>query len=351
MKKSSYIGMFRTVASVIVALVSALVVSSCNGMIYDDQGDCSAKYRLMFRYDYNMKFADAFAHEVKSVAVYAFDVDGNMVWHGTDRGERLAADGYALDLPLPAGDYRIVAWCGLDDGESFTVGVRSRSDLADMVCTLNTEAGAGGTAYCDDDLHPLFYGSIDVTLPTMEDGGEYTCTVPLVKDTNVFRIVLQQMSGDGLDSNDFEFSIEGAGNARLDSENGLMEGGDVTYGAWSKYSGEAGVTDEDGTVVTGVSAVVAELTVGRLMMLDWKGDRNRPVLTVRKKDGSKVLSIPVIDYALLVKGKYNREMSNQEYLDRQDEYNMTFFLDADHKWLSASVIINSWRVVLDNVDL
>ncbi len=83
MKKSSYIGMFRTVASVIVALVSALVVSSCNGMIYDDQGDCSAKYRLMFRYDYNMKFADAFAHEVKSVAVYAFDVDGNMVWHGT----------------------------------------------------------------------------------------------------------------------------------------------------------------------------------------------------------------------------------------------------------------------------
>ena len=240
MKKSSYIGMFRTVASVIVALVSALVVSSCNGMIYDDQGDCSAKYRLMFRYDYNMKFADAFAHEVKSVAVYAFDVDGNMVWHGTDRGERLAADGYALDLPLPAGDYRIVAWCGLDDGESFTVGVRSRSDLTDMVCTLNTEAGAGGTAYCDDDLHPLFYGSIDVTLPTMEDGGEYTCTVPLVKDTNVFRIVLQQMSGDGLDSNDFEFSIEGAGNARLDSENGLMEGGDVTYGAWSKYSDEAG---------------------------------------------------------------------------------------------------------------
>ena len=85
--------------------------------------------------------------------------------------------------------------------------------------------------------------------------------------------------------------------------------------------------------------------------VDWKGDRNRPVLTVRKKDGSKVLSIPVIDYALLVKGKYNREMSNQEYLDRQDEYNMTFFLDADHKWLSASVIINSWRVVLDNVDL
>ena len=54
------------------------------------------------------------------------------------------------------------------------------------------------------------------------------------------------------------------------------------------------------------------------------------------------------DYALLVKGNYNRQMSNQEYLDRQDEYNMTFFLDEDGDWLSASIIVNSWRVVLSN---
>lgn len=347
MKKPSYIGMFRTVMFVIMTLTFALV-TSCDSMIFDDQGDCSAKYRLMFRYDYNMKYADAFAHEVKSVAVYAFDRDGSLVWQGTDRGGRLAADGYALDLPLPAGDYRIVAWCGLEDGESFTVGNRSRSALADMACRLNTKTDTGGKAYCDDDLHPLFYGSIDVTLPPMEDGGEYTCTVPLTKDTNVFRIVLQQMSGEDLDSDDFEFSIDDE-NAWLDCDNRLVSGGAVRYGAWSKYGGEAGVAGDDGTV-TGVKAVVAEITVGRLVMRDWTVAR-RPMLTVRKKDGGKVLSIPVIDYALLVKGNYNREMSNQEYLDRQDEYNMTFFLGPGHKWLSTSVIINSWRVVLDNADL
>ena len=61
-----------------------------------------------------------------------------------------------------------------------------------------------------------------------------------------------------------------------------------------------------------------------------------------------MLSIPVADYALLVKGNYNSSMSNQEYLDRQDEYNMTFFLDEDGDWLSASIIVNSWRVVLNN---
>jgi hypothetical protein len=41
-------------------------------------------------------------------------------------------------------------------------------------------------------------------------------------------------------------------------------------------------------------------------------------------------------------------MPNQEYLDRQDEYTMTFFLDEDGDWLSASIIVNSWRVVLNN---
>ena len=63
-----------------------------------------------------------------------------------------------------------------------------------------------------------------------------------------------------------------------------------------------------------------------------------------------VLSIPLIDYALLVKGNYNKAMSNQDYLDRQDEYTMTFFLD-EGEWVSSVIYINSWRVVLNNTEL
>ena len=44
-------------------------------------------------------------------------------------------------------------------------------------------------------------------------------------------------------------------------------------------------------------------------------------------------------------------MSDQEYLDRQDEYNMTFFLDENNRWLATTIIINSWRVVLNPTDL
>ena len=61
-----------------------------------------------------------------------------------------------------------------------------------------------------------------------------------------------------------------------------------------------------------------------------------------------VLSVPIVDYALLVKGYYKRAMDDQEYLDRQDEYNMTFFLDESGDWVSSTIIVNSWRVVLNN---
>ena len=46
-----------------------------------------------------------------------------------------------------------------------------------------------------------------------------------------------------------------------------------------------------------------------------------------------------------------REQGDQEYLDRQDEYNMTFFLDEQNQWINSVILINSWRVVLSNVDV
>jgi hypothetical protein len=53
----------------------------------------------------------------------------------------------------------------------------------------------------------------------------------------------------------------------------------------------------------------------------------------------------------MVKGYYNVAMEDQEYLDRQDQYNFTFFLDRDMNWLNASILINSWKIVLNKQEL
>ena len=53
--------------------------TSCSNILDEEDVDCSVEYRVKFKYDHNMKFADAFANEVRSVTLYAFDLDGKFV--------------------------------------------------------------------------------------------------------------------------------------------------------------------------------------------------------------------------------------------------------------------------------
>ena len=213
----------------------------------------------------------------------------------------------------------------------------------------------------DKDLRPLFHGILDVNLPANDDGGEYTYVISLTKDTNIFRVVLQHLSGEDINADDFTFRIED-NNGRLAYDNFLLEDELIEYRAWTSYSGQAGVgipdnpalpqeNQTDAQAITSVKVAVAELTVGRLFMRDWTKYK-RPMLIIRTAgNGKLVASIPVIDYALLVKGEHYRQMNDQEYLDRADEYNMTFFLDKNNHWVSTAIQVLSWRVVVHNTDL
>lgn len=334
-------------------MIIMLMMTSCSGLIFDEEGDCSVTYRLRFRYDMNMKFADAFSNEVTSVNLYAFDKSGKLVWQTSEAGERLRQEDYSITLDLAAGQYILMAWCGLDDGESFFVAPsRAGITIDELHCRLNRDYHEKDGAVSLSDLQPLFHGKMDVDLPVNIDGGEYTYVMPLIKDTNVFRVVLQHLSGKDINADDFTFKIEDD-NGWLNHDNSLRDDENITYHAWSTYSGSAGVdtADPSDRSITDIKVAVAELTTSRLMAEKAPG-KKKPVLVIRKADdGTTIARIPVTDYALLVKGNYNKNMSDQEYLDRQDEYNMTFFLDDSGEWLSTTVIINSWRVVINHTDI
>lgn len=110
------------------ALAAGLAGWSCDSVIYDGEGDCGVSYTLRFRYDMNMKFADAFAHEVGSVSVWAFDPStGLLAWQRSESGAALAEEGYGMTLDVPAGDYDLVAWCGLDS-DARTDGTRADTE-------------------------------------------------------------------------------------------------------------------------------------------------------------------------------------------------------------------------------
>ncbi len=327
----------------------SIAMTSCDAILGEEDVDCSIEYRVKFKYDKNMKFADAFANEVKSVTLYAFDEEGKFAYQRTEQGDILSEDGYSMPVEVEPGDYNLVAWGGLEGEESFSVPILQQgvSTLEDLNCKMNREhlsRNADGSAYVDQDLKPLFHGQVQKQSFTRA-ASQQIVTVPLTKNTNNIRIILQHLSGENVDVSKFTFTITDE-NGLMNYDNNLLEDEELTYYPWRTDSGTAEMDPKEGArATTSIGVAIAELTVGRLMI------ENKPILTISNEKDEKVLSIPLIDYALLVKGYYNREMSDQEYLDRQDEYNMTFFLDENDRWASSSIIINSWKVVLDDVDL
>ena len=110
------------------------------------------------------------------------------------------------------------------------------------------------------------------------------------------------------------------------------------------------VTLNDGTEV--LTAAMAEFSLGRLFARST--DKTRLVITQRS-NGNVVFDIPIVDYFCMVKGHYSQPMTDQEYLDRQDDYSIVVFLE--HKegpegyYIAAVIYINGWQIVLSNPDI
>ncbi|MDE7473480.1 MAG: FimB/Mfa2 family fimbrial subunit [Muribaculaceae bacterium] len=331
--------------------ISTVALTACDGMIYDDEGDCAPYYKVKFRYDMNMKFADAFPNEVNSVTLYAVDAaTGRVVWQNHESGERLKADGYEMDLPVDPGRYHLMAWCGDGHRTSFTVNDAEHID--DLHCRLNrdyeTRAGQDNGAVSTTDLGRLYHGRENNLEMPAEQGTHYY-NVNLTKNTNVIRVILQELAYDADDDfnkDAFDFEITDV-NGHLESDNSLRDDELITYRAWRIDNAGSNIIYGEGDDSHERRAVMAELTVSRLML-----DGN-PRLTVRRRDTGEpiVFSVPLKSYCLAFKGYHYADMDDQEFLDREDTYNMVFLLDPGLRWNQSCIYINSFKVVLQDTEL
>lgn len=330
----------------------ATTISGCDSMIYDDS-DCVESYNVIrFEYTHNMKFADAFAPEVDRVTLLAFNSTTGKLAKRIEATSADLKDGNKMVLAIEPGEYDLLAWGG-DYGKSFDIaaGQEGTSTLADFHCRMQRTESADGH-HVDKDLAPLYHGLTHVSLPYASPSAPNEVLLPVKKNTNVIRVVLQHISGEVVDHTNFEFSITDK-NGWLNHDNTLRDGTtQINYHPWHLATGSVDInqdpTDAPGSKACSVEASsravlgasLAEFTLNRLLV------ENNPILTVTNKNtGGTVLRVPLKDYALLVKGFYHQQMSDQEYLDRQDEYNMTFFLDEGLRWVNTVIIINNWRVV------
>lgn len=330
-------------------IFAAVALSSCGGVIYEDQGDCDPYYKVRFHFDRNLKFADAFHVEVGAVTLYLVDeTTGSIVWSKQESGEAVHSKDYLMDVPVAPGRYHLVAWCGEGVGEDFVIAETDRHE--GLICSLVHDSfvrGDGADYHVSRPLKGLYHGTT-LSQEFKQDEGTHIYDVDLTKDTNEINIVLQHLSGKPVDKNNYEFYITD-GNHILDHTNAISvpEGDSITYHAHTVTSGTAGIEIPDqNTVVTAISACVAELTVSRLV----KGQECY-VCIKNVETGKLVARIPLIDYALLVKGSAGRDLDDQEYLDRQDKYDLVFFLDENYLWMDAYIYINSWKISRQNVNI
>lgn len=322
-----------------------LATTSCNDGLgtFDGEGDCGVY--ISFKYDYNIKFANAFANEVNSIALYVFDEKDTLVDQltTTDK-EALSDDEFEMVLQLDPGEYRLLAWGGLMNEESFDLLADAeigKTKLQELQVRMHRDHNASGDAVVEKDLLPLYHGSMEIVVDDVE--GTYKHTMSLMKDTNVVRIFLNELSGHEADADDFIFEIEDS-NGLYDWDNTLLDDEQITYKAWYKESVST-ETETMSRAQESVGGALAELTIGRI-----RADRS-PILRIRSSEtGEDIVRLPLAEYALMVKGQYNLGMSDQEYLDRVDEYNMTLFLN-EGKWVSTSILIHSWRLVINDTVL
>lgn len=341
--------------------LAALTAStvSCDSTIFDNEGDCDSRYEVKFKYIHHLKYGDAFPYEVASVNLYVFDRSQHFVRSFSEPVTAENAENFSLRLTgLPTGEYTLLAWCGVKDNPAFTVNPDSRGDeidcTTDYTCRINRDSH--GDIFRN--LHYMFHGMKDITIS--DEPGEHTISMELIKNTNIFRIVLQHQGDKTMDPSDFKFDISDD-NGHMGSDNLLLADSRVTYHAFEIEGASAqlrfpetqlgAVADDpelaiDRPATTVINAVAAEISVGRLI------DTNNAVLRVTEISTGKVIfSLPAIDLALMTKAFDGYSMSDNEFLDRQDRYTMTFLLDDQNNWATKQIHINKWFVVYNHANL
>lgn len=319
-------------------LLSTAILTSC-GPLHEDLQPCPQGVRLRFVYEYNMEDANAFPSQVDCLTLLVYDNDGKYLHTETAGKPDTSDENWRMTIDLPAGEYHMLAYGGMDYAESSfkfsTPPVETLMEDLEVYLPSDLITSPKGR-----DLHPLFYGALDITVPEPTPDSDYTeGLVKMMKDTNDIRVLLANENGDPIDADDFIFSITD-NNTRFNYLNNIISPENVTYSPWDW--GEARV----GLVPNGSPALVAwaEFSVPRLME-----NSDATMNVTRVSDGENVLSIPLISILQALKSEHFKNMGDQEFLDRESRWSLAFILNDHGIWGEVSIIINNWIVRLNNI--
>ena len=272
--------------NILLFTILAGAITSCDSIL-DYNENCDIEYCVKFKYDYNMEEKDVFAEQVRTVTLYAFDDNNNLVFQNTDEGEPLGEETYAMNVDIDLSQYHLVVWAGLND-ESFAVPLLypNQAKIDELrVKTLRKEATRSttedekGQYIVDNSLHSLWHGEVKKGTTT-RSGRQQITEVSLVKNTNTIRVVVAQVNQSGgpvtrLTQKTFECAIYD-NNGYMNYDNTLLEDNLLTYKPYNVTSDVVSTrafssADEPAKQYNGI---VSEMSVARLV------ESQKPELTI-----------------------------------------------------------------------
>lgn len=307
-------------------LACLLLTTSCT-WVKDDYDDCPYGFWLKLHYTYNILDVEAAPEYVKDVSVFVYDTVGNYVTRIDAPMNLLRTYDHRVRVEnLPEGDYQFVVWSGIGNSEYALSS--NNLPLDEFRLSLAERENYAGR------LPDLFYGC----LSTVHYDNAYAVhDVYMMKNTNHLAcLVVPLDESQEILPGDYTMKVVSA-NSTMDARNRLVSNEAVTYKPFAQDT--VTVDDIDYGLLHGTKFGISTL---RLME-----STDCRLILEKNETGESVFNISLPEYIGMIGSLYTnagRQLTVQEYLDRQDFYTIVFFLSGDGLNQLLQLQVNSWRL-------
>ena len=381
------------------AALAAASLTACS-LMSEDLSDCPTGLYVNFVYDYNNegpRGSDMFKDHVGGLTLYVYDEADRLVAQKTVSGPELTRYGYNIHFTeeelAPNHNYRLQALALQKDWSAAisTIGAKyrrtdlrlgdSRTNLAIKLDRIPASLSAGqynevlnaapldtlwhtlSTIITDAPDHPaatVHHEKNDGTVTAdngtetvrLEQGAPTYATVSLIRDTKHLNISINELEHpEDCSTENYEVFILDD-NGDLDYANHVTAPSDsLIYRPYAQWN----YTSEGDEALATRNSAHYDIMFNRLRYVSNKLDGNAMLCIRRRSDGG-IIGLFNLPY-ILCEGRTSYEMntySQQEYLDREYDYRLHFFL-LNGQWkyiyINFDVHTEAWVKRIVRVDL
>lgn len=311
---------FRLKQAVNLVILTVMTVTFA-GCVKQDAKECPRSAFMRFAYTHNSSNTDKFQEQVRSLTILIYDNNGKFLDERHMTCEELeGGNRYALDLE--PGKYKIVTWGNYNDK---FYDLTSEEDISTMRLSLLRNNDNSVSESCS-----LFHGYSEIEITKNKN---VEILVPLIKNTSLIRIVLENENSNTRVCLDTDFCVRISGiNTIYTYDNNMADESESCPAIYlPSYEQESD------------NSYLADFYIQRMFV-----DNDKLKLTIQDINYPEELIYDI----WLTEEILNTvpEISTDSDLDKHDEITIRFNLKlSGSAWTVSAIYINDWEYIPDSM--